>query len=541
MTAALPPSLSDLLLRRGVEAADHVDAFLSPSLSHLSSPDRFADMPAAVGRLRQAIREEQVVGLYADRDMDGLAGLAVMHRTLRTLGAQVEWDAPREGRGLEARGIESLLTRGAKVVVFIDCGGGDPQTLENLVARGIDVIVADHHRLSGDLAKILAWIHPHGTNEKPAGCVMAFKLAHALWLSFLGNDDPERLDYFLYSHLDVVALGILGDRVPLTGENRVLVWHGLRRLAQTRKTGLSALLRFCRMVPRTNAITVREANWRIIPLLNAAGRLGEPQWAADLLITEDAWTARQCIDKLITLNSDRRAAQDRSLYLFEKAIEEQCAVDRDGAIIAKAVGLEPSVTGLAAQAIARKYGRPAALFVEKEDGELVGSTRGLDDGDLFLWVEAHKELLVKFGGHEGAVGMTVRAEHYETLRERLLNAAGDWNRAISSSRPLPEVTLSLAEADRAWWEALQRLEPFGAGHPTPIFALEGVNGIEALNRRKIRGMLLKQNSFSWPAEWDGGIVPEGAGPWRVIAAVQETPKESFPFKWIIQEVQTHHG
>jgi len=531
----LPASLRDLLARRGVESQDHLEAFLQPSLTHLASPHAFEDMPAAVARLRRAIQSEEVVGLYADRDMDGLAGLSVMHRTLRTLGANVIWEAPREGRGLEARGLDSLISRGAKIIIFIDCGGAESEKLTQLTSLGIEVIVADHHRLTGDRAQILAWIHPLASGEKPAGCVMAFKLAQALWLSFLGGDDPERLDYFLYSHLDVVALGILGDRVPLVGENRVLVWHGLRRLAQTRKTGLSALLRFCRLTPRTGAITVREASWRLIPMLNAAGRLGEPQWTADLLTTEDPWIARQCIDKLIALNGERRLAQDRSLILFEKAIEDQCAIDRDPVLVARAAGLEPSVTGLAAQAIARKYGRPAALFVEQED-HLVGSTRGLDDSDLYAWVESHKDLLLKFGGHEGAVGMTVTRENYELLRARLLNSARDWDRVVAQERSLPEVSLSLAEADRTWWEALQRLEPFGAGHPPPVFSLEGVDHLEALNRRKIRGMLLKQNSFSWPGEWDGGAAPEGKGPWRVIAGVQETPKESFPFKWVIQEV-----
>ncbi len=532
--ASYPPSLMSLLLSRG-HSPETMNHFLNPSLDSLGPPDRFVDMGAAVERLRSAIKKEETVALYADRDMDGLAGLSVLYRTLRTLGARVIWEAPRHGRGLEPQGLESLLSQGARLFIFIDCGTGEPETLTRLSAQGCDVMVADHHRISGTKARILAWIHPEGTGEKPAGCVMAFKLAQALWLSFLGPNDPERLDYFLYSHLDVVALGILGDRMPLVGENRTLVWHGLRRLAQTRKTGLSALLRFFRLTPHPQGIRVRDASWRIIPMLNAAGRLGEPQWTVDLLTTEDPWTARQAIDQLIALNGQRRTAQDRSVLVFEKMIEEQCSLDHDPVLVARAAGLEPSVTGLAAQAMARKYGRPAVLFVEQGE-EAVGSARGLDENDLFAWVETHKEWLIKFGGHEGAVGMTVKLNDYDALRRGLLGSARHWQR-IEKATLAPEVTLSLADATPSWWDAFEQLEPFGPGHLCPAVALCGVDRIEELNRRKVRSFLLSQGAVSWPAEWDGGLSPQGEGPWTVIAYPQATPKTHFPFQWNIQEVR----
>src|SRR6185437_4693703 len=217
--------------------------------------------------------------------------------------------------------------------IFIDCGTGEKAELVRLASEGVDVIVADHHRLDGERPPALAWIHPGvmsgASEEAPAGCVMAFKLAQALWLDFLGADDPARLDYFLYEHLDLLCLGILADRVPLTGENRTFVWHGLRRLARSRKAGLHSLLRFFRLGPRLDPLTVREATWQLIPLLNAAGRLGEPQRAAELLLTEDLGTASRCLDRLIDLNAQRRTAQDKSRDHFEKMVIEQCALDAD--------------------------------------------------------------------------------------------------------------------------------------------------------------------------------------------------------------------
>jgi len=186
-----------------------------------------------------------------------------------------------------------------------------------------------------------------------------------------------------------VALGILADRVPVVGENRVLVWHGLRRLARTRKTGLATLLRFFRLTPRTGPISVREATWRIIPMLNAAGRLRQPGRAAELLITEDLPTASACIDDLIGLNTQRRQAQDVSLSQFELLVQSQCDVERDSVLVAMGENLEPTVTGLAAQSLARKFNRPAFFFVRQGD-QAVGSVRGIEEDDLYDWVAQHK-------------------------------------------------------------------------------------------------------------------------------------------------------
>lgn len=532
-----PPSLERVLDRRGIGVGSGRAEFFAPSLEGLSSPFGYPGMTAAVGRLRRAMDGGEPVALFADRDMDGFAGLTVLARSIRTLGGLIHWGMPRQGRGLDRAELDRLLGLGARVLILVDCGSGDAAELERLASLGIEVIVCDHHRLGGTRPPALAWIHPeHSRDEaKPAGCVMAFKLAHALWLSFIGEDDPERLDYFLFSHLDVLALGILADRVPLQGENRTLAWHGLRRLPQTRKTGLAALLRLLKLTPRNGPISTREASWRLIPLLNAAGRMGEPEQAAQLLMTEDAWAARQCIDRLLTLTQERRIEQDRSLAVFDEQVRAQCRLEDDPVLIALAKDLEPTMTGLAAQAIARQYGRPAALFVEQEE-EAVGSVRGLDDQDLFTWIEEHRDLLVKFGGHEGAVGLTVRRDRYAELRQRLLASAASWDRGRGLPADDPEAGLSLDEADRDWWEAYRTLEPFGAGFPEPVFELPSIDRLEALNRRQVRGFLLHEGPVSWIAEWDGGVIPEGEGPWRVVATARETSKGDFPFTWIIREV-----
>src|SRR4051812_40229155 len=189
---ALPPSIEQVLAQRGFDTPEKIDALLNPSLNHLESPHAFADMAIAVRRLLDAVQAEQPIAIYADRDVDGLSGLAVLVRSLRSLGGRVVWGSPVKGRGLERAVLERLIQSGAKVMVLVDCGTGEHAELAWLKSQGIDVIVADHHRFTDIRPEAFAWIHP-GTLKNggdPAGCVMAFKLAHAIWISFLGESDP---------------------------------------------------------------------------------------------------------------------------------------------------------------------------------------------------------------------------------------------------------------------------------------------------------------------------------------------------------------
>ena len=581
---SLPLSLLQVLQGRGFNTPEHIAAFLSPALEDLRSPDAFPHMTKAIECLREAIAREEPIAIYADRDVDGLSGLAILLRTLRTLGGHVHWGSPLQGRGLEHAVLEDLVqTKKAKILILVDCGAGEETEITWLSSLEVKVIVADHHRLMDQLPPAFAWIHPgmmdtpspgrrgdhplpkgrgptadavagvgllpmgeggrrpdEGTfMESPAGCVMAFKLAHALWLSFLGNSEPERLNYFLFDHLDLLCLGILADRMPLTGENRTFVWHGLRRMAKTRKAGLESLLRFFRLSPRTTPLTVREVTWQVIPMLNAAGRLGQPQWTADLLTTEDSWTARDCIDALMDLNSQRRSAQVKSVELFEKAVLDQCAIDTDPILVAIATGLEPSVTGLAAQALMKKYGRPAFLFVNQGD-QSVGSARGTGEVDLFAWVEEHQDLLVKFGGHQGAVGMTLVTSNFVLFRERLLQASRQAAKPAIDISPVVEARVSLRDLDEVWWEHLQRLEPFGPGFPMPVFCIEDVDTITAMNKRKIQTVMLKAGSKELTAEIECGKSPLGEGSWQVVGYPKAGRKGEPAFKWIIQEVTKSH-
>jgi single-stranded-DNA-specific exonuclease len=204
---SLPPSLLQVLHRRGHQTPAQIDQILMPSLD--LSPFSVTDMDKAVERLRLAIRREEPIALYADRDVDGLSGLAILVRSLRTLGANTFWGSPLQGRGLERPVLETLAQSGAKVMVLVDCGTGEETEIRWLTERGIDVIIADHHRVQSKMPDAFAWIHPGMTesehSENPCGSTMAFKLAEGLWRSFIGPSDPERLQYFLFDDLDLAV------------------------------------------------------------------------------------------------------------------------------------------------------------------------------------------------------------------------------------------------------------------------------------------------------------------------------------------------
>jgi|GEM_PF-2471109 single-stranded-DNA-specific exonuclease len=553
----LPLSLAQVLCARGYDTSAKAHSFLDPGLDDLENPERYPAMAMAASRLMQAVRKEETIVIYADRDVDGLTGMAILARSLRTLGAHVVWGSPLRGRGVEHAVLETLAAHKPGICIFVDCGSSDESELAWLRAQGIDLMVVDHHRVSEERFKSsegIYWIHSSAgkdSQEAPAGSVMAFKLAQTLWFSFLGSEDPARLDYFLFDHLDLLALGILADRMPVTGENRIFLRHGLQRLAASRKTGLSALTRFFRLSPRPRPITVHEATWRLIPMLNAGGRLGKPELTATLLTTEDILSARQCIDELIKLNSLRRDAQARSLEVFEKAVLEQCFVDQDPVLVAIACGLEPSVTGLAAQAIARKYNRPAFLFV-RQGNLAVGSARGTNDADLYSWIEKHRDCVVKFGGHQGAAGLTINADVFETLKDRLLLEAFRVEAWKLPDDIEPEAEITLEQLDESWWRELQRLEPFGPGNPCPCFLVQNVHEIVPLSKRKAAkaaedklasplAVWLKSGGIQLLAELDmpemGGdsVLTLGPGSWSVVGYPVAGRKNEPPFKWVVQK------
>ncbi|MFH1368716.1 MAG: single-stranded-DNA-specific exonuclease RecJ [Elusimicrobiota bacterium] len=286
-----------------------------------------------------------------------------------------------------------------------------------------------------------------------------------------------RMKFFRENHLDVLALGTIADIMPLSGENRIIVKHGLKALLQSRKPGVKALVERC-SGNRNSGMTGKFVSWSITPVLNAAGRRGRADLAAELLLCEDPYRADELMDAIIKLNGERKELQAENMEKFLPLMLEQCDVEKDRIFVVTASGVEHGVTGIIASQLARQYSRPVILLI-LEDGEAMGAARSIEGFDIVAALDKTRDLLVKYGGHAQAAGLTVKKENIEEFRARITKIAGE---EITPERMVPEIKidceLSASEATMGLVEELGAIEPFGAGNPNPVFALREMRVLE---------------------------------------------------------------
>lgn len=483
-----PFPLAAVLCCRGFRTVESAQSFLFPRLEHTATPFALPDMTRAILRVRTAIERQEEIALYSDRDVDGLAGLAILIRGLRTLGARLRWAFPKQGRGLQLERVRPLI-QGARVLITVDCGSVECAEVADAVASGTDVIICDHHRHLSERPPALAWIHPAlhegGVHaEEWTGALCAFKLMQALWLSFLpasGDgaspswvNDP-RTRFWIEDHLDLVTMGLVADLAPLVGENRIWVKAGLAGLPRTRKVGLQSIFRLFHL-GEAGPLSMRDLSWRVIPLLNAAGRQGRAEVALRLLLTDDAREARHLVDGLLRLNEERRQRQEQGLRLAEEALRTQCDVASDRILVAVTSDVQPSLSGLVAHRLVEKYRRPVVVMVENGD-KVVGSVRTEGSFDVFQLLVDQRDILDRFGGHRGAAGFTLDRQRVPEFRERLsesFRTEGAGALSADGLNPTVEAEASLQSLGPAWWRAWDAMEPFGPGHPPPLLLLRDV-------------------------------------------------------------------
>lgn len=301
--------------------------------------------------------------------------------------------------------------------------------------------------------------------------------ASALQKMFYTRDRENdlRMHFFRQGHLDAVGLGTIADMVPLSGENRVLAWHGIEALGRSSKPGITVLLERCQAKGKSNApVTAKTISWSVTPLVNAAGRRGKADRAAELLLTDSVTRAHDLMDELEKLNAERRQLQAENLEKFVPLLEQQCDVANDQIFVVTATGLEHGVTGIIASQIVRTYGRPAVLLII-EGAEAMGAARSIEGFDMVGALNRVSDILVKFGGHTQAAGLTVSVDNIPELRQRLreIAAAEISSEQMAGSLDI-DAALDPADVSLALVRDLARLEPFGTGNPSPVFSVAGV-------------------------------------------------------------------
>lgn len=476
----IPRPIARVLAGRGLEKPEEAERFVNPRLSDLSDPFVLSGMKEAVERIWRALSTGQKIAIYGDYDADGVTGTALLVSVLRGMGGQVTPFLPNrltDGYGLTRGALDRCIEVCApELVITVDCGTEASEAVESAGRSGVDVVVTDHHELSANVACALALINPKlggDENTMPlAGVGVAFKLCHALIRHGLDRGKQEVADIDLRNYLDLVAIGTVADVVPLLGENRILVHHGLACLNRTKSPGLNALVDVAGIQTGVNCYHL---GFIIGPRLNAAGRLGSAEPALELLLTDDPVRARQIAGELDAANRERKRVEET---ITTEALDEIDGYFDESAhfgIVTGRKGWHVGTIGIVAARLCRRYHRPAIVVGFDEHGQGRGSCRSVDDVDIVEILRECSDLLVSFGGHRMAAGLVIENSRFEAFRTRF-NELCCAKLEGSDPRPVQKVDawINLGQADERLFKAIQRLRPLGLGNPTPTWGTSNV-------------------------------------------------------------------
>lgn len=468
-TWGLPYFLAMLLQIRGITEKEGIEAFLKQN-GTIASPDELADMDKAAGRVAEAIDRFEKICVYGDYDADGVTATALLYSYLESCGANVMYYIPNregEGYGMNCAAVEYLHGQDVRLIVTVDNGIASLEEIRLANRLGMAVVVTDHHQPQGELPDAVAVVDPHRADcpsrfKRLAGVGVAFKLIMAL------EGEEMDLQGLLDNYADLVAIGTIGDVVPLTGENRVFVKAGLRGLLHSDRAGLRALLEVAGMQGRK--VTAGSVSFGLVPRINAAGRLGSCDSAVRLLLSD---YEEEAADFAVHINEENRNRQEIEADILRQveelfAREPQRRYDR--VLVIEGEGWHHGVIGIVASRVVERYGKPC-IMIGTQGGEARGSGRSIPGFSLYDAIFQSREYLLRFGGHPMAAGLSMESSKIPAFREAVNRYAAQ----LEGGMPAPVLNLdcklnpSALSVDLV--EQLQALEPFGSGNPTPLFGL----------------------------------------------------------------------
>ncbi len=465
----VPPLIARLLIHRGAGSPDLANDFLCADLGRLGAPALMADLEKAAHRILRQVGAGGKIRVVGDYDADGVTSAALLHRTLRSLGAQVTVHIPHrvdDGYGLKADVIRRAAEEGVKLIISADCGTTAFEELALAGSLGLETVVVDHHDLDPQRRPpCTAFLNPLRPDcsypEKEMASVgVAFTLARGL-AALAGNESAA------WEHLDLVALGTVADLAPLTGENRTLVKIGLHALAATRKAGLRALLAQVNLAGRP--LTAEDIGYTLAPPLNAMGRIGSAQVSFRLLTTDDPEEARALAEEVCRQNRNRASMAREAFKKALVKVAREVNFSRDRVIVLEDEGWHPGVVGILATRLAIRFHRPTVVIAS--GGESCrGSARSIRSFHLIEALHRVKEHLIDFGGHPAAAGLTIARERVAPFREALNRVAHERldAKGLSPSVDL-DAELPLGLLTEELMRDLDMLAPFGMGNPRPVF------------------------------------------------------------------------
>lgn len=473
----ISPKLSKMLVNRGILTVDEARCFFSPRLEQLHDPFLLPDMEQAVKRIEKALGEKQRILVYGDYDVDGTTSVALVYRFLRRFTSNLDYYIPNrydEGYGVSTQGIDYAHKHNVKLIIALDCGIKAVEKVEYARSKGIDFIICDHHMPGDELPDAVAVINAKRTDsiypfEHLSGCGVGFKLVQAFAQS-------NGIDFFeLIPLLDLVAVSIASDIVPIIGENRVLAHYGLKQLNNAPSLGLKGIIDICGLGKKT--LTISDIIFKIGPRINASGRMVNGKEAVDLLLASTLKEARAKSTNIDQYNKNRRELDKRITEEALELLEKNDTENPPHSIVLYNEHWHKGVIGIVASRLAEKFYKPTVILA-KSNNLITGSARSALNFDVYKAVEACKDLLENFGGHTFAVGLSLKEENISEFKRRFEAHVQQEQRHVKHAIiPTLEIEdeITLAEIDHKFVQDLNKFQPFGPENPSPIFVTRRVN------------------------------------------------------------------
>ena len=466
----ISPLAGRILAGRGLRTAAQARAYIRPSLDSLHDPFLMQDMGKAVDRLCDAVDANERIMIYGDYDVDGTTAVALMYSFLRNLTNNLVYYIPdryTEGYGISIKGIDTAKEKGCTLVIALDCGIKAVDKIEYAKEKGIDFIICDHHTPGDEIPKAVAVLNmkrkdcPYPFKEL-SGCGVGFKLAQAYAQRRL-LDMRE-----VYRLLPLLAMSIASDVVPVTGENRILAYYGLKALNAQPSVGMQAIMRIAGIEGKT--ITISDLVFKFGPRLNAAGRIKSGAEAVRLLITDDAEAAMRFAQDIDSYNQDRRDYDSRTTDEALEQLEKDPMNSAKHTTVVFSPDWHKGVVGIAASRLTETYYRPTIVLTAGEDDIISGSARSVSDFDIYTAIDSCRDLLTNFGGHKFAAGLSMHKSDLPEFKRRFEEYVAAH---ITPEQQVPtldvEAEVELSDMNWKMYKILQCLEPFGPGNERPLF------------------------------------------------------------------------
>ena len=537
----------NLLYNRNIKDSEEIHNFLNTSLDNIHSPLLLKDVDRAVERVLKAKENGEDIWIYGDYDVDGITSTSLCYLALSELGISPKYYIPLrdEGYGLNKEAMDYIKAQGGKVIITVDCGISAHPEIEYANSLGLDIIVTDHHEINNGNPPAYAVINPkREDNEFPykylAGVGTAFMLIYALFDKFGKKED-------LYKYLDIVAIGTVADIVPLLEENRIFTKFGMEQLNRSHWLGISMLIKKIFEDYQTRKFSTYDIGFIIAPIFNAAGRLEDAKRAVELFIEKDHRVCTEIINELLNNNSERKEIQETILERAIFKIENEKLFENSVLVVAEE-GFHHGVIGIVASKILDRYYKPTIIMeIKPEEGIATASCRSIEGFNMIEALNSMKELFVKYGGHAGAAGFSIKIENIDEFSRRINEYAKKNIPESSLIKPVKlDITIPAYKISYDFIDKISLLEPFGFGNPSPLFALNNceISGLRPIGKEKTHTMfnVKKDNLEIKNCVWfnSDDVFSEVASITHADIAFKlklETYKDRYQYKMYVEDMQ----